>query len=190
VLAEQQQSELSTLEMRLNVHDLTVKLVKNRANVVCFVGKKIWDVYESVVSKTAGEAVVVPLAPRPTVSAKAEGPDVDDFEGLIKLEREDEEGDTVHPNLTGLATNAEQDAKPDLSSSTSFSNPLVKSEPAATTRVQPTPPLPPSTPILASKSKSTIDWTQPRPFRLPHDKGYTYFWVTPSTSGLERTPVS
>ena len=48
-----------------------------------------------------------------------------------------------------------------------------------------------------ARPKEKFDWTKPRPFRLPHtaDKGdgrvgYTYFWVVPNTSGLERTPVS
>jgi hypothetical protein len=47
---------------------------------------------------------------------------------------------------------------------------------------------------IPAKAKEKFDWTKPRPFRLPHqtDDGveYTYFWVVPNTSGLERTPVS
>ena len=39
--------------MRLNVLPFTEKLLGIRPGVVCFVGKKIWDVYESVVSKSA-----------------------------------------------------------------------------------------------------------------------------------------
>ena len=41
-----------------------------------------------------------------------------------------------------------------------------------------------------SQKTAAFDWHRPRPFRLPHRDGYTYFWVTPNTSGLERTPVS
>jgi hypothetical protein len=46
-----------------------------------------------------------------------------------------------------------------------------------------------------AKVKEKFDWAKPRPFRLPHqtdDDGlkFTYFWVVPNTSGLERTPVS
>ncbi len=54
---------------------------------------------------------------------------------------------------------------------------------------------------LRSKKQppTPMNWTRPRPFRLPlpsvtehpHEQtSYCYFWVVPNTSGLERTPVS
>ena len=49
------------MEMRLNVLDLALKMQAHRPKVVCFVGKKIWDVYESVVVKTARPALVVQM---------------------------------------------------------------------------------------------------------------------------------
>lgn len=48
-----EQNELSVGEMREAVLPFTRKLVANRPLVVCFVGKKIWDIFESVAGRTA-----------------------------------------------------------------------------------------------------------------------------------------
>jgi hypothetical protein len=187
--------------MRLNVYDLTLKLVKNRANMVCFVGKKIWDIYESVAIKTAGPAVVVrPSIPAPALASEGtmmkEG---DDDDGLVKLERDDEDEPNFAPERPSVAEGA--DMKPEIPLSSSSHSPMLKSEnlytPASlesseetTTRSATRDSESNIKTASAPKTKPTIDWTQPRPLRLPHSKGYTYFWVTPNTSGLERTPVS
>jgi hypothetical protein len=140
--------------MRLNVLPFTEKLLGIKPGVVCFVGKKIWDVYESVVSKSArvvdtGQAVNVKEEQDDT-TALSDPPPADEGQG--------------------------GDVKP-----TMIDNPI--SGPAPTPRRR-----------TPAKVKEKFDWTKPRPFRLPHptDDGlkYTYFWVVPNTSGLERTPVS
>jgi len=141
--------------MRLNVLPFTEKLLNIKPGVVCFVGKKIWDVYESVISKSARmtlreevikDEVVEEVEPVPGVQA-----------GLTSMEEQ---------------APGQEDTKPVIADTT------------VTPRRQKT----------LAKSKETFDWTKPRPYRLPHqtDVGmkYTYFWVVPNTSGLERTPVS
>ncbi|KAL7421113.1 uracil DNA N-glycosylase Thp1 [Cryptotrichosporon argae] len=49
-----EQSELSTLEMRLAVPAFARKIAKYRPRLVCFVGKKIWDTFEDVAGRAAG----------------------------------------------------------------------------------------------------------------------------------------
>lgn len=145
--------------MRLNVHHLTLKILANRPRVVCFVGKKIWDVYESVVSKTAGPAIAISKVegrevkvevgveqPLPREIEVKEEPE--DDKRLVKVGEKDEESN--------------DDLKPDI---------------------------PPRLESAAAAKKPTINWTHPRGFRLQNEMGFTYFWVTPNTSGLERTPV-
>ena len=78
---------------------------------------------------------------------------------------------------------AREDRKPDVLDPTT----------STPTRAQGTPSRPRTR--TPARPKEKFDWTKPRPFRLPHtaDNGqvsYTYFWVVPNTSGLERTPVS
>jgi hypothetical protein len=154
-----EQSELSTHEMRLNVLPFTEKLLGFKPGVVCFVGKKIWDVYESVVSKSArvvdtGQAVNVKEEQDDTTASSDPAPAQ---EGLVS----NEQGEDVKPAVVDNPT----------------------AGPAPTPRRR-----------TPAKVKERFDWTKPRPFRLPHqtDDGlkYTYFWVVPNTSGLERTPVS
>ena len=152
-----EQSELSTHEMRLNVLPFTEKLLSIRPGVVCFVGKKIWDVYESVVSKTAKAVDAIP------------GMDV----------KEEQDTTTISnptPEEEVMSGGQGEDVKPTLIGN-------ITSGPAPTPRRR-----------TPAKVKEKLDWTKPRPFRLPHqtDDGveYTYFWVVPNTSGLERTPVS
>jgi hypothetical protein len=153
-----EQSELSTHEMRLNVLPFTEKLLDIKPGVVCFVGKKIWDVYESVVSK----------------SAKA----IDTIPGIdVKIEQDTTTISDPAPAQEGLVSGGlGEDVKPSITNDST-------SGPAPTPRRR-----------TPAKVKEKFDWTKSRPFRLPHqtDDGvkYTYFWVVPNTSGLERTPVS
>ena len=151
-----EQSELSTHEMRLNVLPFTEKLLGIKPGVVCFVGKKIWDVYESVVSKSAR---VVDATP-----------------GMDVKEEQDTTTISDPTPAEGLGSGGHgEDIKPTLTNDTTG--------PTSTPRRR-----------TPAKVKEKFDWTKPRPFRLPHqtDDGveYTYFWVVPNTSGLERTPVS
>jgi len=158
-----EQSELSTHEMRLNALPFTEKLLCIHPRIVCFVGKKIWDVYESVITKAARIAdEVVKDESAELVRMSAETPE-------IKTESLDQ---------------AVEDRKPAIFDPTPTTTP---------TRAQGTPSRPRTR--TPARPKEKFDWTKPRPFRLPHtaDNGqvrYTYFWVVPNTSGLERTPVS
>jgi hypothetical protein len=144
--------------MRLNVLPFTEKLLGIKPGVVCFVGKKIWDVYESVVSK----------------SARA----VDESQGIdVKEEQEDTTAISDPTPAEGVVVSGERgDVKPTI-----IGNPTSGSTSTPRRRTP-------------AKVKEKFDWTKPRSFRLPHqtDDGlkFTYFWVVPNTSGLERTPVS
>lgn len=148
------QAELSTMEMRLDVLDLTVKMQAHRPKVVCFVGKKIWDVYESVVIKTArasSRSNIVKSEPQ-RVKLEVEAPSGEVQDVKLGLEEINEE---IYPS------------------------PIVRSTPSPSPRRIKKPPAGP------------FNWHKPRSVRLPFQEGhgYIYFWVTPSTSGLERTPV-
>jgi len=149
-----EQSELSTNEMRLNVLPFTEKLLGIKPGVVCFVGKKIWDVYESVVSKSA------------RVVSTSQGIDV----------KEEEDNTTTISDTIPADDERGGDVKPAI-----IDHPI--SAPTSIPRRR-----------TPAKVKEKFDWSKPRPFRLPHqtDDGmkYSYFWVVPNTSGLDRTPVS
>lgn len=159
------------MEMRLNVPDLTSKVRKYRPRVVCFVGKKIWDVYESVAIKTARAGLKVEDVKVEARDGGA-GEHVESEIGDVALKRDVKveleevmlEAD-VKPNKTALA-------------SPSPAKPKNRSTPTPSPRRMKPPPGP-------------FQWTAPRSLRLlyPEGDGFTYFWVTPSTSGLERTPV-
>jgi TDG/mug DNA glycosylase family protein len=172
-----EQSELSTLEMRLNALPFTEKILRLKPKVVCFVGKKIWDVYESVISRSAVMSVSV------SVSVSGAGPS-----------RTSSGTSSSSRTQTTVKMEVEQNTTP------------IKTEPAsnvveetAPARVGPsTRPVARSTNPRGKREKVEIpkfDWTEPRSFRLPHTQEgrptrYTYFWVVPNTSGLERTPVN
>ena len=166
-----QQSELSTLEMRLSVPGFTRKIQAHRPRVVCFIGKKIWDVYESVVSKTARAA---PLVKRETGLIKLEVQEV-------KLEVQDcrpAEELTLEKEETKLETQGIIKSEPDAHELPSSSAMVPATPSPSPRRTKKNPPAP-------------FNPYQPRTLRLPYREGggYTYFWVTPNTSGLERTPV-
>lgn len=158
--------------MRLNVHPFTLKLIQLRPRVVCFVGKKIWDVFEALAGKTA-----TLCAPPPDSAIKTEAADDADI-GHVKAGE-------ISRSSSPL-TDVEADIKPTL--------PTVP-----TTPLRSNPATIKASPISKRKSPAKVpfDWYVPRSLRLPlppnedgSDGGYCYFWVTPSTSGLERTPVS
>ncbi|OCF35635.1 hypothetical protein I316_02690 [Kwoniella heveanensis BCC8398] len=226
-----EQSELSTLEMRLNVYKLTQKFLKHKPKVVCFVGKKIWDVYESVVRKTSVPVEAdVRMMEQDTPDHSNAGGEVIKKEPLdidqVKLE-------PIAKNLTSRAScslsvpplkvePAQADIKPDLQSAdTSYANrpssiaqsnppsplkPVKKEESVATDVTKQ-----PSRKLHAKAPKAPVqpfDPTKPRRFRLPHacighvdsesalgieagrtTQSWTYFWVVPNTSGLERTQL-
>lgn len=165
-----EQSELSTLELRLSVLQLSRKIQRERPRIVCFVGKKIWDIYESVAGKTARTADVPDngTSTTPQIAIKSE---------------EDVNSDPNSPQaIVGLSVKEEPDDPP--------------MTPIATSKTAPKPGT--SRPAGSQTTKAAeFDWTQPRRLRLPflqdgpgNPLGYTYFWVVPNTSGLERTPVS
>jgi TDG/mug DNA glycosylase family protein len=131
-------------------------LMRYRPLIVCFVGKKIWDVYESVIAKKAS-AMTPPRS----------------NETGIKLDPEERVTTPIKTEPGSEDVSTERNVTP--------FTPTISAEVR-------------STPSRKSKAKVKFDWTQPRSFRLPHTSEgettrYTYFWVVPNTSGLERTPV-
>ncbi len=153
------------MEMRLNVLNLTLKIRSHRPRVVCFVGKKIWDVYVSVVSKTARPAIGVKLE---VDLVKLEVPQEKIGSEEVKLEMEEVKVEPI----------VKLESQQDLADRTLPSPSRRRSIPSPSRRSKKPPPTP-------------FNWNSPRSLRLPHPdgRGYTYFWVTPNTSGLERTPV-
>lgn len=146
--------------MRLNALPFTEKLLRLKPRIVCFVGKKIWDVYENVVAKSATTAHV-PLPPG------------HDGGGVQAVKQDPEASQPTPPRTPARVKNEDGTETPLRTVDTSTATPRRK----------------------VPKVKTPFDWTQPRAFRLPHPshdgeaERYTYFWVVPNTSGLERTPV-
>ena len=227
-------SELSPLEMRLAVPHFSRKVERFRPRVVCLVGKKIWEVYESVVSRTAGVAQLAQPAV-PTERGDNDSDDRRDGPNSFSTSESSRFGKNNARTRTRHAAVLPNPYLQESSSSTDIPiNPYVEGwsldRSAAVTTLLETPsstgsgrvkilsfpggtdsrPLqisldasimtPPLTPQSRSsptagargsaKRKKEFDWHKQRSFRLPHEDGYTYFWVTPNTSGLERTPVS
>jgi TDG/mug DNA glycosylase family protein len=178
--------------MRLNALPFTEKLLRIRPSIVCFVGKKIWDVYESVIAKSAQ-----------VVESEHE---IRDVQGLgVKLEHADNVFTAAAPGPNELTTTAdpvlvkseplevgaevdeleedEIELKPETNGS--HQTPIRTIPPANTTHRR-----------TPAKPKEIFDWTKPRSYRLPHrnddesNSKFTYFWVVPNTSGLERHTVS
>jgi TDG/mug DNA glycosylase family protein len=178
--------------MRLNVPRLLAKIGRHRPRVVCFVGKKIWDVFEGVVGKTAGGGGAVQLVAE-EIKEEVKEEIKEEIKEEVTLEIENE-----------VVEDAKQDVKMEVNDD------LVQ-------LVEAIPPSTPTKPLLAPSPigtgtprtptrKTNFDWDKPRPFVLFHDEEddaeqssgeeqaqkrtrYTLFWVVPSTSGLERTPV-
>ncbi|WVQ63838.1 uncharacterized protein L199_001994 [Kwoniella botswanensis] len=198
-----EQSELSTLEMRLNVYNLTAKFLKYKPKIVCFVGKKIWDVYESVIKKTAIRSIGQKMTSEKGLGTRAQ----------VKVEEEDLISSDINKITSSRRVKLESTDDPDQDSSLS-----PAPEPEATVKVEEpgserlvkieTDELNHSVHSASTSGKfskrrmskiivEAFDATKPRIFRLPHHsignedevEGYTYFWVVPNTSGLERTQL-
>jgi hypothetical protein len=180
--ANNQQSELSTLEMRLNVYPFAIKLARLRPSLVCFVGKKIWDVFETVAGRTAKR--VDPIVRK--VDVGDEGAEATSTnEDLVKMES----------RSTGSSSLIDLDPPTMLDESVDV-KPVLFPTPTSPLREAQTPTSPIDTP-RRRVAATPYNWHLPRTLRLPLDPdedgtpgGHCYFWVTPSTSGLERTPVS
>jgi hypothetical protein len=151
--------------MKLQVPALITKLIPLRPRLVCFVGKKIWDIFGGVCEKTAGEAVEGGMV------VKKEKGAVEEKEEEVEREEKEEEG--VDRELDEEGVKLEREVTP-----IDTVNISGKGKGSMSTR----------------KKKKVIvpfDCHKPRPLRLPlgDGLGYVYFWATPNTSGLERTPV-
>lgn len=176
--------------MKLNTINLLQKFIKYQPSVVCFVGKKIWDVFESVVGKTAKFDKSV------RQNVKLEG------EGGNGEERGDEDKGR---SVVLFAPTPERGKVKIESSELGVQSPLlpISASPSKTPHLAAAQTTSPS-PIKArarkgatKPPKTPFSFSQPRALRISHppeenegEVKYTYFFVVPSTSGLERTPVS
>ncbi len=169
--------------MRLCVPQLLAKLGIHKPKVCCFVGKKIWDVFEGVVKKTAGKAEEWRDLDLDGVmdDAMGNGDDTSVKDELLELPAL---GIVLKLGKDTTSVKRESLEKPLPNLGRKVKSPRNSSAHTVTAR--------------------KFDWDQPRPFVLYHDEStnpaidglkaenveYTLFWVVPSTSGLERTPVS
>ncbi|WRT69134.1 uncharacterized protein IL334_006118 [Kwoniella shivajii] len=235
-----EQSELSTLEMRLNVFNLTLKFLLHRPKIVCFVGKKIWDVYESVISKTAMPIVAnrnKQMAVNESMDEWTRKYDEDNEESKLTMDIPGEEDDhklkIKEEIVDAIPLNGDDDHLvknegeiPSISESSLSPPPLlsppaskfeheaelVKMESAYTEQTTNHIPTPTKKTARSKKVVEQFDPTKPRKYRLPlplpsppqshmhtqmsvngqveKAQEWTYFWVVPNTSGLERTPLS
>lgn len=181
--------------MRLNVHPFALKLVRLRPKIVCFVGKKIWDIFETITSKSARvpvEDTRIEVVKREAGLSSGVSVKLEIQEMKVEPYRDpssplSEEGpDTISTYGQAVSDSTEVDRKPEVKPSTPLRHPAASSSTRST-----------STPRRTGTSALPFEWLKPRSLRLPlpPQEGETkpshcYFWVTPSTSGLERTPVS
>lgn len=161
-----EQSELSSAEMKMNVPSLLEKIERHRPRMVCFVGKKIWDMFESVVkrsAKTSGGSK------RGTGGSSERGV----VQEVIKVKRESAvELIEVGPNLIYSAQSENGKLMPGMPQKHRVTSDSGSATPTA------------------------FDWDRPQRCKLTHTDNHgtndtdsaTLFWVVPSTSGLERTP--
>lgn len=148
--------------MRLAVPALLEKIKTYRPGLVCFVGKGIWDKFADIVGKASEEPE---LAWEPfELRLPEEDAIVEDVKPkTIKVEPQLLSVDLADPSADDV------NIKPDVDSTIGDKK---------------------------RKPKPAFDWTQPRSFKLVHPTrrgsqgSVTLFWIVPSTSGLERTPVS
>lgn len=176
--------------MKLNTFNLLQKFIKYQPSVVCFVGKKIWDVFENVVGKTAEFDKGV----RQKVKLEGEGGngeecgDEDKERSVVLLAPTPERGKVkIEPSELVdqpplLPSSASPSKTAHLAPAQTASSSLIKAR-ARKGRTKP--------------PKTPFSFSQPRALRISHppeenggEVKYTYFFVVPSTSGLERTPVS
>lgn len=175
-------AELSRVELRLGVPVLLEKIRRTRPRMVCFVGKGIWDQFEMVVKRA--------------VRRKGEGVGLREPEGmgsvrLVKIEEED-------LNLQRMETSPAPGDGPTTPPASPLRS-IRKTEiitPSKGSQATPSRSKTLGAPInqRSPKSRSAnapFDWDRPRDFKVTHEEGarVTLFWVVPSTSGLERTPV-
>ncbi|WVR09011.1 hypothetical protein IAU60_006071 [Kwoniella sp. DSM 27419] len=179
-----EQSELSTLEMKLNVFNLTTKFMTHRPRVVCFVGKKIWDVYEVVVAKTAVPSDATKLE---ALDHDQDQPEVDDS---VKVKLEREVVPHIPVKLERLELSSSLTPPPDLSESGTKATPGADIKPDLVARPTSNATTPRKAGAKRKPPAEPFEYTQPRRYRLPLEDGTdTYFWVVPNTSGLERTQL-
>jgi len=156
--------------MRISVPSLIEKLRICKPKLVCFVGKGIWDKFEDIVAKACHDSEV-PWAPFDLDGLQ---PVLGDDKPDIKLDDETTSMGSSSSKLTLTGIKVEDDSKP-----------LTPQTPSLLSPKRP----------RRSKIKEAFDWTQPRAYKLVHQsspgqgESVTLFWVVPSTSGLERTPV-
>lgn len=195
-----QQAELSTLEMRQSVPALLAKLKKHRPRVLCFVGKKIWDEFEAVISKSVQRPTQADTkTDEPKVKIEADQADVG-----TSGSRQNSQAPT--PRRQTFAVDAVQmyalDPEGKLVAGSGLDTMGTSPSGPVTPVKKPTTPKPtkilrtPKTPKVAA---APWRWDEPRPYKYVYppsedkpvstDPCACYFWVVPSTSGLERTLV-
>ncbi len=161
--------------------------------VCCLVGKKIWDIFESVVKKSARAAEGADEAAGAAKRRSGRGGDEDD-KAVVK--QEDGPERLTRTRFATFQPSPPPDPDPDAAEQD------IKPEPVAGAF--------PSPRKFGTSNSVAFGWDQPRAYVLPHadetddpdqpgqgrqddakpaGARYTMFWVVPSTSGLERTPV-
>lgn len=197
-----EQAELSAHEMRVAVGPLVSKFVALRPRVVCFVGKKIWDIFAGVVGKTARDRERASTA-KSRKRAKQKGEEVKGEagstakitlftleDGVVKSEiggDETRQADGGGLNESRVEPSSAADTVDTVDTATNDHSTAPPSEDSGTHSRRKTP---------DTNRKPAFNFGSPQRLRLvlpPSSDAswtYTYFWVVPSTSGLERTSLA
>lgn len=175
--------------MKLSVPNLLAKIGRHRPRMVCFVGKNIWDKFEDIIKKSCDppetewkRVMLTDIGMNDTKITKRDSQERD----CQPLNTDEHIAHDGQAQEVYVKQETQEDNKPIPPPLTTVPPPLVNVN-AARRLVRP--------------AKEPFDWTQPRPYKLVHrdspsgdgeptEPQVTLFWVVPSTSGLERTPVS
>lgn len=191
------------MEQRIAVYPLAKKLSENGPKVACFVGKGIWQQFESIVKKSATPA----CAPGAEVKQEDEaGPSQGTNRTPRVIRYRLQDGQVTEDQTSGASRQVKAEPESPPSSTASIGEvemgllddgldePITPMRDPRSPTITPTPrqkkgkakatpkPKPPKKPFL---------WDAPQMYRLPStaEGGYTYLWVVPNTSGLERSTL-
>lgn len=185
------------------MYALAKKLAENGPKVACFVGKGIWQQFESNVKRTATPAA----GNGATVNQEDEAGPSQGTNRTPRVIRYSLQNGQVTEDQASAASSqvkAEPESPPSSSASVGevemnllddgLDEPITPLRNGRSPTITPTPrarkgkakatpkPKPPKRPFL---------WDAPQMYRLPStaEGGYTYLWVVPNTSGLERSTL-
>lgn len=181
------------------MYPLVKKLSENGPKVACFVGKGIWQQFESIVKRSS----------TPAAAAEAQEDEAGPSQGtnrtprVIRYRLQNGQAAPDDRDSPEAQVKAEPESPSSLASMGEVESSLLDDgldEPITPMRNPRSPTITPTprprkgkakTPAKPKPPKKPFLWDAPQMYRLPStaEGGYTYLWVVPNTSGLERSTL-